>query len=142
MAVTLNLSADQLRLLRNAAIYYREMLDKLPSSLVAENIRIVMVEELSRAEVMLDNQLAPDSFAVAKPTVQVHLFRKSGKWYTDERWRIPEGAIGPSDMERSPDFRRIDDGPVLVPSQEPWGFSALILPWSCDGSCRDGVAGS
>lgn len=59
--------------------------------------------------------------------VQVILFRESGKYYTEEYWRIPEGAIGPYDMLRSPDFRRIDHvGPVLIPTQEPWGFPHIF----------------
>jgi len=60
--------------------------------------------------------------------VTVELFRASGKYYTEEPWRIPEGAIGPYDMRNSPDFRRISDGPVLIPAQEPWGFPYLIMP--------------
>lgn len=58
--------------------------------------------------------------------VEVHLFKDSGKWYTEEFWRIPDGAIGPHDMERSPDFHRIGGGKVLIPSQEPWGFPCLL----------------
>ncbi len=60
-----------------------------------------------------------------KATVQ--LFKPSGKYYTTEEWEIPDRAIGPWDMERSPDFRRIDGGPVLVPTQEPWGFPVLLI---------------
>jgi hypothetical protein len=58
--------------------------------------------------------------------VTVVLFKPSGKYYTEEPWRIPEGAIGPYDMLRSPDFRRIGGGAVLVESQEPWGFPHLF----------------
>jgi hypothetical protein len=58
---------------------------------------------------------------------RVILFRESGKYYTEEEWRIPEGAIGPHDMTRSPDFRRIGTGPVLVDTQEPWGYPWLSL---------------
>jgi len=58
--------------------------------------------------------------------VEVYLFKPSGKFYTDEMWRIPVGAIGPHDMSDSPDFRRIGGGAVLVPSQEPWGFPHLF----------------
>lgn len=57
---------------------------------------------------------------------QVTLFRKSGKYYTEELWEIPDGAISPADMDRSKDFRRIDGGAVLVETQEPWGFPHLI----------------
>jgi hypothetical protein len=41
----------------------------------------------------------------------VQLFKPGGKWYTDESWRIPPGAIG---------------GPVLVETQEPWGYPFLL----------------
>lgn len=67
----------------------------------------------------------------------VTLFKPSGKYYTAETWRIPVGAIGPHDMTRSPDFRRIDGGPVLVQSEisagngqdgaAAWGYDALLL---------------
>lgn len=70
-------------------------------------------------------------------TAKVVLFKTSGKYYTEEYWRIPEKfvdpvsgrerePIGPHDMEHSPDFRRIDNGPVLVESQEPWGYPCLL----------------
>lgn len=59
--------------------------------------------------------------------VRVHLFKPSGKHYTEEEWRIPADAIGPSAMLRSPDFRRIGGtGAVLVPAQKPWGFPVLF----------------
>ena len=35
-------------------------------------------------------------------TAQVILFKDSGKYYTEEWWDIPDDAIGPHDMERSP----------------------------------------
>jgi hypothetical protein len=57
---------------------------------------------------------------------RVELFKPSGKWYCDEQWEIPADAIGPYDMSRSPDFRRINGGPVLIPTQEPWGFPHLL----------------
>lgn len=57
---------------------------------------------------------------------RVTLFKPSGKYYTTEQWYIPEDAIGPYDMDRSPDFRRIDGGAVLVESQEPWGYLHLF----------------
>lgn len=57
---------------------------------------------------------------------RVTLYRRSGKYYTKENWRIPESATGPYDMDRSPDFRRIDAGPVVVEAQEPWGFPHLF----------------
>lgn len=56
----------------------------------------------------------------------VILFRPSGKYYTEEHWRIPVGAIGPYDMDRSPDFRRIGGGAVLIDTQEPWGYPHLF----------------
>lgn len=60
---------------------------------------------------------------------KVILFGRSGKYYTEEEWTIPEKATGPFDMIHSPDFRRIDNGPILVDTQEPWGYPHLILPW-------------
>lgn len=56
----------------------------------------------------------------------VVLFKPSGKYYTEEQWRVPDGAIVPADMKRSPDFRRISGGAVLVDSQEPWGYPHLF----------------
>lgn len=62
----------------------------------------------------------------------VSLFRPSGKWYTDEEWRIPKEVPGgrevqgPEDMVYSPDFRRIDHGSVLVVEQKPWGYPCLL----------------
>lgn len=57
---------------------------------------------------------------------EVILFKPSGKYYTTEEWRIPEGAIGPYDMNGSPDFRRISGaGAVLVTSQR-WGYPHLF----------------
>ena len=58
--------------------------------------------------------------------VRAVLFKPSGKYYTEEQWKIPEDAIGPYDMWRSPDFRRIGGGAVLIESQEPWGFPHLF----------------
>ena len=58
--------------------------------------------------------------------VRVTLFKPSGKFYTSEDWRIPEEAIGPFDMDRSPDFRRIDGGAVLIHGYSPWGFPHLF----------------
>ena len=57
---------------------------------------------------------------------KVILFRESGKYYTEEYWEIPDGAISPADMNRSKDFRRIGNGAVLVSTQEPWGYPHLI----------------
>lgn len=62
----------------------------------------------------------------ATATATVTLFKPSGKYYTEERWEVPDGAVGPWDMEKSTNFRRIDGGPVLVDTQEPWGFPHLL----------------
>lgn len=69
----------------------------------------------------------------------VMLFKPSGKYYTEEYWRIPtreqaerhEGflpgdMVTPYVMRYSPDFRRISGGAVLVVSQEPWGYPHLM----------------
>lgn len=58
---------------------------------------------------------------------KVILFKTSGKYYTEEDWGIPAGSIGPWDMDKSPDYHTIDGGPVLVETQEPWGFPHLFL---------------
>jgi len=58
----------------------------------------------------------------------VILFKPGGKYYTEESWRIPEGAIGPWDMANSPDFTSRPGWFVLVPDQEPWGYPFLIVP--------------
>lgn len=58
--------------------------------------------------------------------VMVILFKPSGRFYTEELWRVPAGAIGPYDMDRSPDFRRINGGAVLIAAQEPWGYPYLF----------------
>jgi hypothetical protein len=68
----------------------------------------------------------------------VILFKPSGKYYTQEEWRVPtdsqiraaggnagDGAT-PYAMRFSPDFRRIDGGAVLVDTQEPWGYPHLF----------------
>lgn len=57
---------------------------------------------------------------------KVILFKPSGRYYTQENWTVPEDADGPWDMRGSPDFRRIDNGPVLVATQEPWGYPHLL----------------
>lgn len=71
---------------------------------------------------------------------KVILFKPSGIYYTEEEWRIPKTVnvytslggiyrrkpIGPYDMKQSPDFRRIDGGPVLIYTQEPWGYPHLF----------------
>jgi hypothetical protein len=68
---------------------------------------------------------------------KVLLFKPSGKYYCEEEWEIPESVphwhdgrpvsvIGPYDMQYSPDFRRIGGGPVLIETQEPWGYPHLF----------------
>lgn len=57
---------------------------------------------------------------------RVTLFKPSGKYYTEEEWVVPADAIGPYDLNRSPDFRRIGGGAVLVDAQEPWGYPHLF----------------
>lgn len=75
------------------------------------------------------------------PKAKVVLFKKNGKYYTEEEWEIPavvkdhSDARGdferepllPFDMSQSKDFRRINDGPVLVITQEPWGYPCLLV---------------
>lgn len=56
----------------------------------------------------------------------VILFKPSGKYYTEEEWEIPEDAISPFDMINSPDFRRIDGGPVLINDEVIWGYPCLF----------------
>jgi hypothetical protein len=69
--------------------------------------------------------------------VKVILFKEFGKYYTEEEWEVPatvrdtpesreRPAIGPYDMWHSPNFRRIGNGAVLIPSQEPWGYPHLF----------------
>lgn len=72
--------------------------------------------------------------ALMTRTATVTLFTPDGKYYISEAWRVPEGAIGPYDMINSPDFRRINDGPVLVETNadpysdtsENWGYPHLF----------------
>lgn len=74
-----------------------------------------------------------------RPTALVTLFKPSGKYYTEEPWRIPTeeeavaagmnmrgDLVGPFCMKYSPDFRRIGDGAVLIDTQEPWGYPHLF----------------
>ncbi|BAU96043.1 hypothetical protein N24_1781 [Corynebacterium suranareeae] len=58
----------------------------------------------------------------------VILLKEDGGYDTEEQWRIPEKAITPFDMLRSPDFdeNRLKNRLVLVESQYPWGFPGLI----------------
>lgn len=66
------------------------------------------------------------------PEAQVILFKDSGKYYTEETWAIPQGAMGPFDMQCSQDFRRIGGGAVLVVTQEPWGYPHVFNPETSD----------
>ncbi|MET3172978.1 UNVERIFIED_ORG: hypothetical protein ABIB52_000806 [Arthrobacter sp. UYCu721] len=67
-------------------------------------------------------------------TASVTLFKDSGKYYTQETWKVPVNAVVPSDMSMSPDFRRISGGTVLVDTDAPaeftnaenWGFPHLF----------------
>lgn len=76
-------------------------------------------------------------------TVTVQLFKESGKYYTSESWRIPRRIRTDhtgeeieltliEDVKDSPDFRRIGNGAVLVPSEpefdgdENFGFPVLF----------------
>lgn len=75
---------------------------------------------------------------VVTPRAKVVLFKPQGKYYTEEEWRTPTreqvvaGGGTPGDsvlpycMRFSPDFRRISGGPVLVETQEPWGYPHLF----------------
>jgi hypothetical protein len=86
----------------------------------------------------------PAAFPVApeatSPTAKtrratVTLFKPSGKYYTSESWRVPYGATQASDMCKSPDFRQINGGAVLVetdageefPENENFGVPHLIF---------------
>ncbi|MCB5280339.1 hypothetical protein [Arthrobacter sp. ES1] len=83
-------------------------------------------------------QLEPDLGAAAQAastrTATVTLFKDAGKYYTKEAWAVPVNAILPSDMNMSPDFRRIGGGAVLVdtdaapecPEARNWGFPHLF----------------
>jgi hypothetical protein len=71
--------------------------------------------------------------------VRVILFKPSGKYYIEDDWEIPKlvpayssergfhlrPPMGPYDMIHSPDFWRVDGGPVLVEGV-PWGFPHLF----------------
>lgn len=84
-----------------------------------------------------------------EPRAKVILFRKGGKYYTEETWRRPTAmqvaagggtpgdTVGPYSMRFSPDFRRIDGGPVLVETQEPWGYPHLIPADGLNPACSN-----
>lgn len=61
-------------------------------------------------------------------TARVVRIKDSGKYYTEEEWRIPENAFFPRSMADSPDAR-LDDGSIyVVPAQYPWGYEEIINP--------------
>lgn len=68
-------------------------------------------------------------------TATVTLFKRSGKYYTSESWRVPAGAINPYQMVDSVDFHQINGGAVLVeadalpefPDDENWGVPHLVF---------------
>lgn len=88
--------------------------------------RPVMMSLVKEVE-HLRAKVAELSGASPAQKAKVILFKKSGKYYTEEEWRIPAArSIAPADMLYSPDFRRIDNGAVLIPTQEPWGYPHLF----------------
>lgn len=89
----------------------------------AESITIEYVREIERRLIARGGSL--DRHPIETGKARVVLFKPSGKWYTDGEWRIPKGAIGPWDMARSPDFRSIEGGSVLV-TDEQWGYPYLL----------------
>ncbi|MFL6145598.1 MAG: hypothetical protein ACJ72N_27520 [Labedaea sp.] len=105
------------------------MSEKLTAQTIQQLIRDALLAYRARHD--LEDLLArlAQLAGPALTHVNVELYRASGKYYTEESWRIPGGAIGPYDMRNSPDFHRIDPaGVVVVPAQEPWGFPAVIMP--------------
>lgn len=84
--------------------------------------------------VELEADLGAAAQAACTRTATVTLFKDTGKYYTLEAWAVPVNAILPSDMEMSPDFRRISGGAVLVdtdaasefPGARNWGFPHLF----------------
>lgn len=67
-------------------------------------------------------------------TVSVILFKDSGKYYSEESWRVPYEPLDPSEMVNSPDYHRIGNGKVLITSEahdhaskdQNWGYPHLI----------------
>lgn len=69
-------------------------------------------------------------------TVSVVLFKESGKYYSEESWRVPNNnnSVGPAEMVNSPDYHRIGKGKVLItsdshvhaPNDQNWGYPHLI----------------
>jgi len=59
-------------------------------------------------------------------TVEVELFKESGKWGYTETWRVPEGhSEGAVSMRRSPDYRNIG-GPVLIPESDVFSVPHIL----------------
>lgn len=61
-------------------------------------------------------------------TARVVRIKDSGKYYTEEEWRIPENAFFPRSMANSPDARLENGGIYIVPAQYPWGYEEMINP--------------
>lgn len=59
-------------------------------------------------------------------TARVVRIKDSGKYYTEEQWRIPDNAYYPRSMAKSPDARLEDGGIYIVPAQYPWGYEEII----------------
>jgi hypothetical protein len=98
--------------------------------------RRLFVDDAATASTIVEiaDDLGVAAQAAHTRTATVTLFKDSGKYYTGEAWSVPVNAIGPYDMELSPDFRRIGGGAVLVdsdpageyPDAENWGFPQLL----------------
>ena len=58
---------------------------------------------------------------------KVILFKRQGKYYTEEEWEIPENCTIPAYMDESSNWHTINGGSVLVVSQEPWGYPHLFI---------------
>lgn len=78
-------------------------------------------------------------FKRRKTKAKVIIFKTGGKFCFEEEWTVPKDAIGPFDMERSPDFRRIEGGAVLIESQEPWGYPHLFPFAYQEHECQHGT---
>lgn len=59
-------------------------------------------------------------------TARVVRIKDSGKYYTEEEWRIPDNAYYPRGMAESPDAHLEDGGIYIVPAQYPWGYEEVI----------------
>lgn len=59
-------------------------------------------------------------------TVEVQLFKPSGKWAYTDVWRVPEGhTFGAVDMRHSPDYRNVG-GAVLIPESNVFTVPHLL----------------